>query len=173
LTKVVRTIIVMAERWTMTRHRKTATGAGKAAAESRKLGEEGVVRVLRLANRITQEANGMLRDHGLTLNQYNALRILRGAGDGGATCGQIAERMLTRDPDVTRLIDRLVRAGWATRERDTSDRRVVTTRITTSGLSLLAGLDAEVAGFDRALFGAVDDGRLGDLVETLKAVLGE
>ena len=151
-------------------------GAGKSAAKvakgpGRRLGEAGVIGVLRLANRMTLELAALLKPHGLTVSQYNALRILRGAEDG-VTCGQLGERMLTRDPDITRLIDRLERVGWATRERDGADRRVVTTRITRAGLAVLAGLDAEVGTFDRGLFARVDDARLGQLVEILQEVLG-
>lgn len=146
--------------------------AAKAATKpGRRLGEAGVIGVLRLANRMNLELAALLKPHGLTVSQYNALRILRGSADG-ATCGQIAERMLTRDPDITRLIDRLERNGWASRQRDAADRRVVTTRITAAGLAVLAGLDAEVATFDRGLFARVDDARLEQLVEILREVLG-
>jgi len=83
-----------------------------------------------------------LRQHaGLTPNQYNVLRILRGASPAGLTCGQIGERMITRDPDVTRLTDRLVRAGLAQRARSDGDRRVVEVSITPSGLQVLSRLD--------------------------------
>jgi DNA-binding MarR family transcriptional regulator len=138
---------------------------------AQRLGEAAVIGVLRLANRLSLELAALLKPHRLTLSQYNALRILRGAGDGGATCGQLSERMLTRDPDITRLIDRLERAGWATRERDGSDRRVVTTRISPAGLQLLAGLDDEVAAFDRGLFASLDDARLEQLVTLLDAAV--
>jgi DNA-binding MarR family transcriptional regulator len=143
-----------------------------AGRQGQRLAEAGVIGVIRLANRMTLELAALLKPHGLTVSQYNALRILRGAGDGGVTCGQLAERMLTRDPDITRLIDRLERAGWATRQRDGADRRVVTTRITGAGLEVLAGLDAEVGEFDRGLFARVDDSRLRQLVEILQEVLG-
>jgi len=152
----------------MAREDARKRAAGKAG---RQLGEAGVIAVLRLANRMTLELAALLKPHGLTVSQYNALRILRGAEDG-VTCGQLAERMLTRDPDITRLIDRLERAGLATRQRDGADRRVVTTRITSAGLGVLAGLDAEVGTFDRGLFARVDDARLRQLVEILQVVLG-
>jgi DNA-binding MarR family transcriptional regulator len=146
-------------------------GGRRAAKAARRLGEEAVIAVLRVANRLNLEVAALLKPHGLTVSQYNALRIMRGAGDGGVTCGQLGERMLTRDPDITRLIDRLERAGWAVRERSSADRRVVTGRITAAGLALLAGLDAEVTTFDRRQFAALDDGRLEQLVASLQAVL--
>jgi MarR family transcriptional regulator, organic hydroperoxide resistance regulator len=156
----------------MVRETAKKSGGRKAAPEKR-LGEQGVIGVLRLANRISLDVAAVLRPHALTLSQYNALRILRGASDAGATCGQIAERMLTRDPDITRLMDRLVLAGWATRERDGADRRVVTSRITQAGLELLAGLDGEIAAFDRGVFARIDDARLTQLVEILEEVLAQ
>jgi MarR family transcriptional regulator, organic hydroperoxide resistance regulator len=155
----------------MARESARKSAAKAARKPGRQLGEAGVIAVLRLANRMTLDLASLLKPHGLTVSQYNALRILRGAEDG-VTCGQLAERMLTRDPDITRLIDRLERAGLAARQRDAADRRVVTTRITPAGLAALAGLDAEVGEFDRGLFARVDDARLGQLVEILQEVLG-
>jgi len=145
-------------------------GKGVAKA-SRKLGEEAVIAVLRVANRLNLEVAALLKPYSLTLSQYNALRIMRGAGDGGVTCGQLGERMLTHDPDITRLIDRLERAGWAARQRSSTDRRVVAATITAAGLALLRGLDAKVLAFDRQMFAALDDERLTHLVESLQAVL--
>jgi len=150
---------------------KASGAATKAAGHARRLGEEALVAVLRVANRLNLEVAALLKPHGLTVNQYNALRIMRGAGDAGVTCGQLGDRMMTHDPDITRLIDRLERFGWAVRERSSTDRRVVTGRITAAGLALLAGLDAEVASFDREMFAALDDRRLAQLVASLQAVL--
>ncbi len=78
---------------------------------------------------------------GLTVNQYNVLRILRGAHPESRTCGEIAERMIERDPDITRLLDRLSKQGLVDRTRDDKDRRVVRTGITTKGLAVLDRLD--------------------------------
>lgn len=75
----------------------------------------------------------MLKALGLTATQYNVLRILRGAGAAGLSCGDVAGRMITRDPDLTRLLDRLEGRGLVTRARDGEDRRVVVTRITGEG----------------------------------------
>ncbi len=82
-----------------------------------------------------------LKKHGLSPAQYNILRILRGQPDGGLPCRQIGLRMVTREPDVTRLLDRLEKDGLVSRERSDTDRRVVTISITKAGRSLLAGLD--------------------------------
>ena len=167
LTNIVITNIVIAEVTEMGRQQS----GRRAAKAARSLGEEAVIAVLRVANRLHLEVAALLKPHALTLAQYNALRIMRGAGDGGVTCGQLGERMLTHDPDITRLIDRLERAGWAVRERSRTDRRVVTSHITSAGVALLAGLDAEVAAFDRRIFAALDDERLAQLVASLQAVL--
>lgn len=90
---------------------------------------------------------------GLTTSQYNVLRILRGAHPKGITCGDIAARVLNRDPDITRLIDRLSRDGLALRERDETDRRIVRVSITSAGLALVKRLDQPVGEMTR---GALD-----------------
>src|SRR6187551_449159 len=72
----------------------------------------------------------------LTTHQYNVLRILRGSHPARLACSDIAERMIERDPDITRLVDRLERRGLAVRSREGQDRRVITTRITPAGLEL-------------------------------------
>jgi len=138
-----------------------------------RLGERALVAVLRLANDLSLEVAKALKPHGLTLHQYNVLRILRGAGPGGLTCSQVGERMLSRDPDITRLLDRLERSGLITRARDTADRRVVTSTISDRGLELLAGLDDPIATLDRELFGRLDDVRLLQLTRLATEACGE
>jgi DNA-binding MarR family transcriptional regulator len=81
------------------------------------------------------------RSEGISQSQYNILRILRGARPQAVKISEIADRMITRDPDVTRLLDRLIKQGLVRRERDTEDRRVVLVEITGAGLALLARLD--------------------------------
>jgi DNA-binding MarR family transcriptional regulator len=122
------------------------------------------------ANRTLDPWAGVLRrTEGLTPNQYNVLRILRGAHPGGLTCGQIAERMITRDPDVTRLLDRLVRDGFARRARSRTDRRVVEVGISPEGLATLTRLDEPARAMSRALLGPL--GR--DHLHALRDLLGE
>ena len=96
-----------------------------------------LVALQRTADRLHWRLSEMLKPHGLSPTQYNALRILRGAGDEGRSCSEIAERMINRDPDITRLVDRLERRGLVARSREGRDRRVITTRITPAGLELL------------------------------------
>jgi len=138
-----------------------------------RLGERALIAVLRLANHLSIEVATALKPHGLTLHQYNVLRILRGAGPNGLTCSQIGERMLSRDPDITRLLDRLERAELISRARDTADRRVVTSTITQSGLDLLAELDEPILELDRELFAALDDVRLQQLTQLAAEARGE
>ncbi len=88
------------------------------------------VALLQAADTLGQEAEQLLKASGLTGAQYNVLRILRGAEPEGLPCGGIGDRMISHDPDMTRLLDRLEKRGLITRARQTDDRRVVKTRIT-------------------------------------------
>ena len=100
--------------------------------------------VLSLAQDLHSEFNELFLASDLTLAQYNVLRILRGAGQLGLACGQIAERMITREPDITRMLDRLERRDLIRRERQKDDRRVVLTFLTDEGAELLKELDRPV-----------------------------
>lgn len=102
------------------------------------------VALIRAADHLSQDVELLIKSHGLTATQYNVLRILRGAGPDGLPCQRIGERMISRDPDMTRLLDRMEKRELITRERQTDDRRVIKTRITPSGLELLKKLDAPV-----------------------------
>src|SRR5262245_4731554 len=105
--------------------------------------------VVRTAGALLQGEEEVLKAADLSFAQYNVLRILRGAGSEGLACGEIAGRMVNRDPDITRLLDRLERRGLVRRSRDVEDRRVVVARITTAGLSLLETLDAPITKVHR------------------------
>ena len=109
----------------------------------------------------------------LTTNQYNVLRILRGSHPTRLTCSDIGERMVARDPDVTRLVDRLARRGLVQRIRSRRDRRVVEVGITDEGLEVLRGLDAHVQRMPRALLGHLGVERLRQLGSLLEAVIGD
>jgi DNA-binding MarR family transcriptional regulator len=94
-----------------------------------------------------------LKTHGLSPAQYNILRILRGQPDGSLPCRQIGLRMVTREPDVTRLLDRLEKDGLVTRLRSDADRRVVRISITAAGQSLLTGLDEPMRAIHKESLG--------------------
>jgi DNA-binding MarR family transcriptional regulator len=110
----------------------------------------------------------MLKREDLSMTQYNVLRILRGAGEGGLICGEIANRMITRDPDITRLLDRLEKRGLISRCRETKDRRMVLTRISPGGLALLSRLDGPVEEVHRKQLGHLGRERLRELGELLE-----
>ena len=113
------------------------------------LEEEVFLNVLRTGDALLQREVEVLRTEGLGFAQYNVLRILRGAGEGGASCGDIAERMVNRDPDLTRLLDRLETGGLVERSRLETDRRVVVAKITRKGRAVLERLDGKVADTHR------------------------
>jgi DNA-binding MarR family transcriptional regulator len=106
--------------------------------------EEAYLNLVRTTDLLTREVAAVLKPHQLSEAQYNVLRILRGAGPDGYACSEVGHRLVTRDPDVTRLLDRLEARALIARAREHTDRRVVTTRITTTGLALLDALDRPV-----------------------------
>lgn len=122
------------------------------------------------AERVDYATAELLKAHGLQLVQYNVLRILRGAGKTGLPCGEIGKRMIASDPDVTRIVDRLVRAGLAERERDTADRRVVRVIISAAGKRAIKPLDAKVAELHDQQFGHLSDRQRQDLRRLLDRV---
>jgi DNA-binding MarR family transcriptional regulator len=113
------------------------------------LEQEALLNVLYTADALMQKITAVLKPFKLSHSQYNVLRILRGAKPDGLACQEISERMISRDPDITRLLDRLEARGLVTRTRDQKDRRVVTARITREGLRLLEALDKPIAEVDR------------------------
>jgi DNA-binding MarR family transcriptional regulator len=106
--------------------------------------QEAILNLMVTASYIEDLFTKACAEHGISHQQYNILRILRGVYPNGHPCGEIADRMLSRAPDITRRLDRLVRLGLVQRDRLDEDRRVVITRITEKGLELLKGMDAEV-----------------------------
>ena len=132
--------------------------------------QEAYVALLRTADDSKRFLSHLLDAEDVTLQQYNVLRILRGAGDEGLPTLSVAERMVERTPGVTRLIDRMERKGWVTRERCSKDRRRVWCMITEEGLSLLDRLDAPVDAVDDVLAGALSEKELGTLTEYLDRI---
>lgn len=137
--------------------------------------QEVYLNLLRTGDALSQRVETLLRAAGLSGTQFNVLRILRGAGSQGLTCGETGERMVTHDPDITRLLDRLEKRNLITRSRDNHDRRVVTTRITAEGLRLLGSLDKPVAELHCGLFRHMtkqDLKRLSTLLEKVRSAEG-
>lgn len=136
----------------------------------RSLSHEAYLALLRTADDSKRYISSVLEPAGVTLQQYNVLRILRGAGKDGLPTLTVGERMLERTPGVTRLIDRMERKGWVERSRCTEDRRRVWCKITQSGLALLDQLDKPVNDVDDVLNDVLEDVELGALVEYLDRI---
>jgi DNA-binding MarR family transcriptional regulator len=134
------------------------------------LEEEAAIALARTADQLARRFEELFKSHGLTGTQYNVLRILRGAGKAGLACSEIGTRMISRDPDITRLLDRTERAGWCTRSRNPDDRRVIVTRITAKGLELLKRLDRPVEQLNVKMLGCVGSSRLRSLLHLLEQV---
>jgi len=122
------------------------------------------------ADSLGLEVEQLLKPHGLTGTQYNVLRILRGAEPEGLACRGIGERMISHDPDMTRLLDRMEKRGLISRARQTNDRRVVKTRISSAGLLLLKNLDQPVRELHKRQFHHLPATRLKSLAELLEEV---
>lgn len=134
------------------------------------LQQEAYLNVIRTAARLTDAVDDLLRPHGISGAQYNVLRILRGAQPGGLCRNDVRDRMITRMPDMTRLLDRMEEAGLVTRAREGDDRRMVLTRITDAGRRLVDELDAPMAGLHQAQIGHLTDDQLRSLIELLTLV---
>jgi DNA-binding MarR family transcriptional regulator len=130
--------------------------------------EAAFLDLLRTADMLTRGADWVLKVEDLSPTQYNVLRILRGASQG-LPCGEIASRMITRDPDVTRLLDRMEKRGLISRSRESRDRRLVLTRITPEGLKLVNRLDEPVQKIHRKQLGHLGKERLRALAALLAA----
>lgn len=129
--------------------------------------QEAHLSILRTASHLEAPFAELFRGTGLSGPTYNVLRILRGAGESGRACHEIGEHMVTRVPDVTRLLDRLEERGLAERVREKADRRVVTARITPAGLKVLAGLDEPVLARHERLLGHMSKADLRTLTDLL------
>jgi len=129
------------------------------------------VALLIAADRLSQQAEQLMKEHSLTGTQYNVLRILRGAEPAGLPCKGISDRMISHDPDMTRWLDRMEKRGLITRERQVHDRRVVRTCITAAGLDILKKLDAPVQELHRRQFRTLVPARLKNLAAALEEVI--
>jgi DNA-binding MarR family transcriptional regulator len=132
--------------------------------------EELYLSLIRTADMLARHVSQLLKQAGVSHAQYNVLRILRGAGEEGLPCGEISARLITRDPDVTRLLDRLDKRHLVERGRSTGDRRVVSTKITDQGLALLAELDAPILKAHQAQFGFLKETGIRQIINQLTLV---
>lgn len=129
--------------------------------------EEALVSLQRTADRMLRKIAQFMKPWGISPTQYNVLRILRGAGPHGLCCGEISDRMITHDPDITRLLDRIEKLGWIERARSTRDRRVVQAKITKKGLELLKQMDKPIEEFTGETAAHMSEKNLRDLIQLL------
>jgi len=137
---------------------KTTTQS-RARKKPVRLEETAYLELCRTTDMLSRRLSVVLKAEDLSSNQYNVLRILRGAPEG-LPCGEIGDRMITRDPDITRLLDRLEKRDLISRCRETRDRRMVMARITPDGLELLARMDEPVRAMHRSQLGHLGRKRL-------------
>lgn len=131
---------------------------------------ECVVALFGAADALRHHFGRVIEPSGLTLQQYNVLRILRGAGSEGLPTLEVAARMMERAPGISRMIDRLVRKGWVERVRCDEDRRRVYCVLTVEGRELLSGLDGPVDEADREAFAGLTEGERRTLRDVLTTV---
>lgn len=132
------------------------------------LEQEAALNLARTADAFAQQICELVSEVELTGTQFNVLRILRGAGPEGLAAGEVRERLLTRGPDVTRLLDRLERQGRIRRDRCSHDRRVVTVTITEEGLRTLAALDQPILDLHARQLGHLGEEKLRQLIDLLE-----
>jgi DNA-binding MarR family transcriptional regulator len=134
--------------------------------------EVAFLELCRTTDLLSRRVSFLLKTEELSSTQYNVLRILRGVPEG-LPCGEIGSRMITRDPDITRLLDRLEKRDLISRCRETKDRRMVMARITPDGFQLLARMDEPVREAHRGLLGHLGRERLKALTELLQVARGD
>lgn len=136
----------------------------------RSASQEATLGLLRTADIVRRHFTRVLEPAGITQQQYNVLRILRGAGEEGLPTLSIIDRLLERTPGITRLIDRLEKKGWVERQRDGADRRQVVCRINDAGLELLAELDPVMDRADDESMAILEVSEQRTLIELLDKV---
>ena len=132
--------------------------------------EESLLNIVRTADVLLQSLTIVMKPYQLSPTQYNVLRILRGAGDAGVSCKDIGARLVARDPDITRLMDRLEQRGLIVRDRSKEDRRIVTHRLTQAGSDLVNELQRPLEALNKQLTGGIKPGDLRQLVDVLEQI---
>lgn len=130
--------------------------------------EEALLNLMRTSDCLHRLLQRRIRTWGITSTQYNVLRILRGSEPQGLTCSAIGDRMITAEPDITRLLARLKALKLIRQQRDKRDRRVVWTQISPAGLALLAETDPVVQNLPRELLSHLGHGQLSELIRLLE-----
>jgi MarR family transcriptional regulator, 2-MHQ and catechol-resistance regulon repressor len=130
--------------------------------------EEALLNLIRTSDTLQRAFHRKTRQYGLTSTQYNVLRILRGAQPQGLNCSAIGSRMITAEPDITRLLGRLKALKLIRQHRDRSDRRVVWTQISDAGLELLKSMDPTIEQIPQDLLGHMSQSELSEFVRLLE-----
>lgn len=129
--------------------------------------EELYLNIVRTSSQLLDSMEQLLKPSGVSLVQFNVLRILKGAGPGGLCRNELRDRMLTRMPDVTRLLDRMEEAGLVVRTRETGDRRQVRTELTYKAHELLSDLNRAVESEHRSRLGHLTSSQCRELIDLL------
>ncbi|MCB1022569.1 MAG: MarR family transcriptional regulator [Bryobacterales bacterium] len=132
--------------------------------------EEALLGLMRTADLMRRVNNGLLEPFGVTVQQYNVLRILRGAGKDGLPTLEIADRMIEQTPGITRLLDRIEAKGWVKRARCPKDRRQMLCTITPEGLALLERTDEPISALGEKALGSLSDNQVRTLIRLLDNV---
>jgi DNA-binding MarR family transcriptional regulator len=130
--------------------------------------EEALLNLMRTSDCLNRAFQRRTRHWGVTSTQYNVLRILRGAQPNGLTCSAIGDRMITAEPDITRLLARMKTLKLIKQQRDKRDRRVVWTQISTAGLDLLSRMDGEISSAPKELLGHLQPEEVAELTRLLE-----
>jgi DNA-binding MarR family transcriptional regulator len=130
--------------------------------------EEAFLNLIQTTEHLTRPIEALFKLSALSPTQFNVLRILQSSGETGLPCGQICDQMITRDPDMTRLLDRLEKRQLIERSRDIADRRIVRARITATALEMLATLEEPLKSFHRQQLRHMNLDRLRTLIELLE-----
>ncbi|MGD0801416.1 MAG: MarR family transcriptional regulator [Terracidiphilus sp.] len=136
------------------------------------LEEEALLNLLRTSDCLNRALHFKTRKWGVTSTQYNVLRILRGAHPQGLTCSAIGSRMITAEPDITRLLKRLKALKLIRQQRDSQDRRVVRTHISAAGIALLKKMDPVILAAPGELLGRLKRAELAELIRLLELARG-
>jgi DNA-binding MarR family transcriptional regulator len=136
------------------------------------LEEEALLNLLRASDCLNRALHLKTRPWGVSSTQYNVLRILRGAHPNGLTCSAIGSRMITAEPDITRLLGRLKALKLIRQQRDSGDRRIVWTSISEAGLKLLSEMDPMILAAPKELFAHLSQADLAELIRLLELTRG-
>jgi len=134
------------------------------------LEQEAQLNIVRTGAVLMDDVEQLLRPYGITATQYNVLRILRGSEPGGLCRNELRDRMITRMPDMTRLLDRMEDAGLVARTREDEDRRMVRSRITAAGLKLLDDLEDVVLSGHKRRFENMNAEQIQTLIDLLTLI---